>query len=106
MSGVDFAVGTVIVKRVFFLGVLMALAQPAAATQMVNLGVPQGAAVSAKCRAQDPGCRAVDGDGAGATGTGETESGNPGPIIAGLLGLLVLGAVFGRRKSGLPEVVS
>ncbi|WP_397588399.1 LPXTG cell wall anchor domain-containing protein [Sandarakinorhabdus limnophila] len=34
------------------------------------------------------------------------ESSDTGPIIAGLLGLLVLGGVFGRRKNGLPEVVS
>jgi MYXO-CTERM domain-containing protein len=34
------------------------------------------------------------------------ESSDTGPIIAGLLGLLVLGAGFGRRKKGLPVDVS
>jgi MYXO-CTERM domain-containing protein len=92
------------VKRAFFLGVLMALAQPAAATQMVNLAPPERAAAPANCPAEDPAC--TTGGGAGAQATSDIESGSSGPIIAGLLGLLVLGAVFGRRKSGLPEVVS
>jgi len=87
------------VKRGFFLGVLMALAQPAAATQMVNLATPERVAAPASCLAEDPACMAGG-------GAGETERSDTGPVIAGLLGCLVLGAVFGRRKSGLPEVVS
>jgi hypothetical protein len=96
---VGFAVGTVMVKCAFFLGVLMTLAQPAAATQMVTLAPPESAAAPASCPAEDPACTAGG-------GVDETSSGDTGPIVAGLLGLLVLGAVFGRRKSGLPEVVS
>lgn len=94
------------VKRAFFLGVLMALAQPATATQMVDLAPPERAAAPASCPAQNPACSKIDQDDAGANAAGLTESGDTGPIVAGLLGLLVLGAVFGRRKSGLPEVVS
>lgn len=94
------------VKRAFFLGVLMTLAQPAASTQMVTLAPPESAPAPASCPTQYPACAAVAGDGAGADNASKAESGGTGPIIAGLLGLLVLGAIFGRRKSGLPEVVS
>jgi LPXTG-motif cell wall-anchored protein len=96
---VGLAVGRVMVKRGFVLVLLMTLAQPAAATQMVNLASSERATAPAACAAQDPACTA----GGGAS---ETDSSDAGPIIAGLLGLLVLGAVFGRRKNGLPEVVS
>ena len=96
---VGLAVGRVMVKRGFVLVLLMTLAQPAAATQMVNLASSERAAAPAACAAQDPACTAGG-------GAGETDNGDAGPIIAGLLGLLVLGAVFGRRKNGLPEVVS
>jgi hypothetical protein len=106
LGRVGFAVGMVVVKCAFFLVILMAAAQPAAATQVVNLAAPESAAVPTNCPAQDPACTAIASDGAGANGASETESSGTGPIIAGLLGLLLLGAVFGRRKPGLPEVVS
>lgn len=92
------------VKRAYCLVMLMMLAQPAAATQMVNLANSGRAAAPANCPAKDPACT-TDGI-AGAQATSDVESSDAGPIIAGLLGLLVLGAVFGRRKNGLPEVVS
>lgn len=92
------------VKRAYCLVMLMMLAQPAAATQMVNLANSARAVASANCLAEDPACT-IDGI-AGAQSTSDMESSDTGPIIAGLLGLLVLGAVFGRRKNGLPEVVS
>jgi MYXO-CTERM domain-containing protein len=91
-------------KRGFFLVMLMMLAQPAAATQMVNLANSERVAAPADCPAEDPACT-TDGI-AGAQAASAMESGDTGPIIAGLLGLVVLGAVFGRRKNGLPEVVS
>ena len=91
-------------KRGFFLVMLMLLAQPAAATQMVNLANSARAVAPEKCLAEDPACT-IDGI-AGAQSTSDMESSDTGPIIAGLLGLLVLGGVFGRRKNGLPEVVS
>jgi LPXTG-motif cell wall-anchored protein len=92
------------VVRRCVLVMLMALAQPAVATQMVNLPPPERAAALASCSNEAPGC--ATGGSAGDQAGNNGESGNSGPIIAGLLGLLVLGAVFGRRKSGLPEVVS
>jgi hypothetical protein len=96
---VGFAVGTVMLKRGFFLVMLMMLAQPAAATQMVNLANSERVAAPADCPAEDPACT-TDGI-AGAQAASAMESGDTGPIIAGLLGLVV-----GRRKNGLPEVVS
>ena len=92
------------VKRAYCLVMLMMLAQPAAATQMVNLANSARAVAPENCLAEDPACT-IDGI-AGAQSTSDMESSDTGPIIAGLLGLLVLGGVFGRRKNGLPEVVS
>lgn len=70
------------------------VAQPALATQMVQLTPP-----SKVCPADAAACPPVE------TAPADTETG-AGPLVAGLAGLLVLGLVFGRRRAGLPEVVS
>lgn len=44
-------------KRAHFMVMLMALAQPAAMTHMMNLGVPPNAVVPAPCPAQDTACK-------------------------------------------------
>ena len=48
------------VKRAYCLVMLMMLAQPAAATQMVNLANSARAVASANCLAEDPACRDRD----------------------------------------------
>ena len=79
------------------------VAQPAAATKLVQVA-PVTALVTAPgdCADGAPDCARAD-----ASPAAEDETAmSPGPIVAGLAGLLVLGLVFGRRKAGLPEVVS
>ena len=97
-SRVGVAVVTVMLKRGLFLVMLMMLAQPAAATQMVNLANSARAAAPANCLAEDPACT-TDGI-AGAQAASGMESGDTGPIIAGLLGLVVLGAVLAAARTG------
>ena len=82
--------------RAFSLVVLISLAQPAAATQTLSLAKARtdAAAVCNPDRPCDP-----------ATAP-EAEPGSVGPLVAGVVGLLVLAGVFGRRRSRLPEVVS
>jgi hypothetical protein len=74
-------------------------ALPATATQLVQM-----APVTAPgdCVDGSPDCVRAD-----AAPAAEDETAmSTGPMVAGLAGLLVLGLVFGRRKAGLPEVVS
>ncbi len=80
---------------------VMALVQSLATTYRMKVGVKPSAVVPAPCPVQDTACTRVDLDEAG-----KTEIGAAGPITASLPGLLVLGVVIGRRKSGLSEVVS
>jgi hypothetical protein len=81
---------------VVLLFVLMA-AQPAVATRFVQLAP---AAAPGDCLAGAPSCAA-----ASPVSLNDSEI-SPGSLVAGVVGLLVLGLVFGRRKSGLPQVVS
>ena len=92
----------VVAMRVFPLVMVLVLAQPASATQMVQLTGASQPNRLAECPTDDPACISPA-NAPAATGTTGVAN---GPIIAGLLGLLVLGMVFGRRKGGLPEVVS
>ena len=64
------------VKRAYCLVMLMMLAQPAAATQMVNLANSARAVASANCLAEDPACT-IDGI-AGAQSTSDMESSDTG----------------------------
>jgi MYXO-CTERM domain-containing protein len=72
---------------------ILLMAQPAAATRIVELA-------PADCIDGGTACAQPAAQPQGDTGA------NAGPLIAGLVGLLVLGLVFGRRKPGLPQVVS
>ena len=77
----------------------LGLAQPAAAIQMVDVAQPAAAGQAVDCRAEASQCAA-------AAAAADADPVGTGSIIAGLAGLLVLGLVFGRRRGGLPEVVS
>jgi hypothetical protein len=79
-----------------FLVVTMAfvLAQPAAATSVVQLQP-----LPARCTAAD--CRPTV-----AAPAADDSTISPGQMVAGLAGLLILGLVFGRRRSVLPQVFS
>lgn len=90
------------IKPVFALVLALVAAEPVAAIQTVQL-VPETSTI-ADCPA-NTGARNCAPQPATSTVKTATALGN-GSLVAGLAGLLVLGLVFGRRKAGLPEVVS
>jgi hypothetical protein len=85
-----------VLKPFMVLTLAFLFAQPATATNMVQLQP-----VAAACAPGAANCRPA----AQAPATDELAM-SPGQIVAGLAGLLVLGLVFGRRRSVLPQVVS
>lgn len=90
-------------KLILVLVAALFVAQPAAATKLVQVA-PVTALLTppGDCADGAPDCVRAD---APLTSEDKTAM-SPGPIVAGLAGLLVLGLVYGRRKAGLPEVVS
>ena len=85
-------------KLVFVAGVLLLAAQPAAAIQVVQMAPAANTTALADCAADARGCPAPPAETAPVLANG--------PLVAGLVGLLVVILAFGRRKTGLPEVVS
>lgn len=85
-----------VLKSFLILNVAFLLAQPAAATSMVQLQP-----LPATCAPGATDCRPT----AEAPATDDSAM-SPGQIVAGLAGLLVLGLVFGRRRAVLQQVVS
>jgi hypothetical protein len=83
-------------SKLAVLAVLLA-AQPAAATQLVELAPAEG-----DCAPGAAQCGRVE---ARVAAESDRDFGS-GSIVAGLAGLLVLALVFGRRKPVLPQVVS
>lgn len=91
--------GGLAMVRVLALVAVMAVAQPALAIQVVQVTAPD----IAPCAPGAAGCAVAAP--LQATSTAGDRLG-PKAVVAGLLGVLVLGLSFSRRKAGLPEVVS
>ncbi len=87
------------VRVLAFLAV-MALAQPAVAIQVVEVAAPADTGCPPGAAACDTAAPPASTAPAGEDGVG------PKTVIAAMVGILVLGFSFARRKSGLPEVVS
>ncbi|WP_310474474.1 hypothetical protein [Sandarakinorhabdus sp.] len=90
------ALGMFVVKLFVALISAVLLAQPATATHIVQLASSPAACPSGAATCP-PATEIFADDDSGMS---------PGQIVAGLAGLLVLGLVFGRRRSVLPQVVS
>lgn len=85
--------------RVLAFVAMMAVAQPALAIQVVEVAAPAESA----CTPGSVDCT----DGTAPEPAGQpADTIGPKTVIAAMVGVLVLGLSLGRRKSGLPEVVS
>ncbi len=86
-------------SRAVALVVMLLAAQPVAAIVVVQMA-PAMPATPAACRAGAGPCTH------GAKPHPAKAAPASGPLVAGLVGVLVLGVALGRRRPGLPEVVS
>ena len=91
--------------RIVILVALLASASPAAAIHIVQVSGAAGEARPDVC-ARPANFTAAATDNEPAATEDAAQGVGSGSVIAGLVGILVLGMVFGRRRSGLPEVVS
>ena len=85
--------------RILAVVAAMAAAQPVSATVMMNI-TQTAAAMQRTGNAAAAPAPPMQGPENGIRAIGS------GPIVAGITGVLALVLMFGRRKSGLPEVVS